>query len=131
MLLVLSIMPVQLFLLHYRTPASLYVSLVVLTVAAMFAAGPMLTLITESLPRHVRAGTLGTLYAVAVAVFGGSTQFMVAWLIGRTGSLLVPGWYSIVAAAVGLAAIAAARETAPVRAKTVQLTTASPLPESV
>jgi MFS family permease len=130
-LLVLSIMPVYVFVLHFRSAVSLYASLAILTVTAMFSGGPMLTLISESLPRRVRAGTLGTMYAVAVAVFGGSTQFMVAWLIGRTGSLLVPGWYSIVAAAVGLLAIAAMRETAPVRARSALLRTALPQPESV
>jgi hypothetical protein len=30
---------------------------------------------------------------------------MVAWLIGVTGSLLVPGWYLLVATLVGLAAM--------------------------
>ena len=39
-----------------------------------------LVAITESLPRRVRAGGFGLIYATSIAVFGGSTQFMAAWL---------------------------------------------------
>ncbi len=130
-LLLFIIMPVFLVIAHYRTPATLYAGMVLLTTAGGLSVGPMLTLITESLPRHIRAGALGTMYALAVAVFGGSTQFMVAWLIGLTGSPLVPGWYGMVAVVVGLAAVVAMRETAPVRAAALPLRKASPLPESV
>jgi MFS transporter, MHS family, citrate/tricarballylate:H+ symporter len=52
------------------------------------------------------------MYALAVAVFGGSTQFVVASLIGFPGSLLVPGWYLPGAAVAGFAAMIMARETA-------------------
>jgi urea transporter len=78
---------------------------------------PALTAITESLPRHVRAGALGTMYAGAVAVFGGTTQFMVAWLIGKTGNELVPGWYGTAALLVGLVGAFALRETRPAIAR--------------
>jgi MFS family permease len=128
---VLCTMPVFLAIVHYRTPAALYAGMVLMAAIAGLGLGPLLTAITEALPRRVRAGALGTMYAVAVSVFGGSTQFIVAWLIGRTGSALVPGWYSIGAATLGLLAALAMRETAPVRARTAELRTASPLPESV
>ena len=49
--------------------------------------------ITESLPRAVRSGALAILYAVAIAVFGGSTQFIIQWLIHATASPLAPAWY--------------------------------------
>jgi MHS family citrate/tricarballylate:H+ symporter-like MFS transporter len=51
---------------------------------------------------------------VAIAIFGGSAQFVVVWLIGATGNPLVPGWYLLGAALFGLAAMVKTRETAPV-----------------
>lgn len=55
----------------------------------------MLVAVTESLPAHVRSGGLGMIYAVAISVFGGSTQFVVAWLTQLTGNPLAPAWYMI------------------------------------
>jgi len=52
---------------------------------------------------------------VAISVFGGTTQFIVAWLIGITGNVLVPGWYMTAAGIVGFLAALYIREAAPVR----------------
>jgi MFS family permease len=108
--------PIMMMITQVRTPAALYLGIVLMTTLAGLAGAPMLTAVTESLPRHIRAGAIGTIYAVAVAVFGGTTQFIVAWLIGRTGSELVPGWYGTAAALIGLAGALALRETRPVAA---------------
>jgi MFS family permease len=80
-----------------------------------FFSGPSLTAITEALPKAVRSGVLGTLYAVAMASFGGSTQFMVKWLIGRTGTPLAAAWYLTGALVMGGVAMLFLRETAPVK----------------
>jgi hypothetical protein len=48
-------------------------------------------------------------------VFGGSTQFMTAWLTRLTGNALVPAWYMIGGVIVGLIALSQLPETAPVR----------------
>ena len=106
-------LPTFLVLVHFRPAAVLYSATALLTALNGLTQGPVITAIIESLPRHVRAGALGTTYALSVAIFGGSTQFMVAWLIGVTGSLLVPGWYLLVATLVGLAAMIGLRETLP------------------
>jgi hypothetical protein len=70
-----------------------------------------LLLITESLPKSVRAGGLSIIYASAVAVFGGSTQFVVKYLLDLTGNPLAPAWYMTGALLVGAAAMARMRET--------------------
>jgi len=71
--------------------------------------------ITESIPKNARAGALSLLYAVAIAVFGGSTQFIIKLLIDATGSLLAPAWYCTAALSAGGIAIVAMRETYPVK----------------
>lgn len=113
LLLIMCALPCFIALVHFRTPAVLYATMALLTAVTGLGQGPLMAAIIESLPPRVRAGAVGTLYAVAVAVFGGSTQFAIAWLIGYTGSLLVPAWYLSAAALIGVAAMFMIRETAP------------------
>jgi hypothetical protein len=46
-----------------------------------------------------------------VSLFGGSTQFIIAWLIGVTGDPLSPAYYVIVSSAVSLGAMFMLPET--------------------
>lgn len=69
----------------------------------------------EGLPKNVRGGAFATLYAVAIATFGGTAQLVVTWLIHVTGNAVAPAWYLLLATVVGLAAMALMRETAPGR----------------
>jgi hypothetical protein len=71
--------------------------------------------LTESLPPQMRSGGTGIIYALAIAIFGGSASFVVAWLTETTGSPLAPAGYMCAALAVGLLAMLAIRETAPLR----------------
>ncbi len=77
---------------------------------------PVLVSVAESLPLRMRSGALGLIYAFAISVFGGTTQFGVAWLTRATGSPLAPGWYMTTAVAIGLLAMILTPETAPARA---------------
>lgn len=77
--------------------------------------GPVMASLTENTPAVMRAGTVGILYALAIALFGGSAQFMVTWLIEVTGSPLAPAWYLSGALLLGLAGMLTMRESAPVR----------------
>jgi MFS family permease len=94
--------------------ATLYsVSFVLRFLLSMAAATAFITL-TEALPLRVRSGAIAVVYAVATSVFGGATQFVVAWLMGVTGDPLAPAWYMLVAALLGLVAMILVRETAPI-----------------
>lgn len=66
--------------------------------------GAMYVYLSEAFPRAVRSSGLGLVYSLGVAIFGGTTQFVVAWLIDWTKDPMVPAWYQIAA---NLAAIAA------------------------
>lgn len=52
-----------------------------------------LVAIPELLPRGIRATGMSIAYAVGVSVFGGTTQFVITWLIGVTGNPAAPAWY--------------------------------------
>jgi len=70
---------------------------------------------TEALPQRIRGGVFATIYAVAIASFGGTAQLVVAWLIHVSGNPLAPAWYLLFAGIVGLIAMILMRETAPVK----------------
>lgn len=65
----------------------------------------------ENFPKHVRAGYLASAYAVAVSVFGGTSQLVVAWLIKATGNTMAPAWYMIGCVIVSLIAVSMLEET--------------------
>ena len=69
--------------------------------------------IIESLRKEVRGLAMGGLYAIAVAVFGGTTQPVIAWFTHATGDPMFAAWYVMVATVVGLIASVLMKETAP------------------
>lgn len=100
---------------HYHSLVALLAGTAVMALfVGMSAAGAILSL-TESLPVSLRAGSLGIVYALAIASFGGTAQFIVTWLIDVTGSPLAPAWYMTGAVALGLAAMLMMRESAPIK----------------
>jgi MHS family citrate/tricarballylate:H+ symporter-like MFS transporter len=112
-LLAASIYPAFFVIVRFNTPAALYSACAVLAILTGLTQGPVLTSVTEALPHAVRAGTLAIVYALAISVFGGTTQFVVNWLIGVTGNALAPGWYMLCAAVIGVGAMCLMPESAP------------------
>jgi MFS family permease len=111
--LLLLIFPTFYLLDHHRTTAFLLGSSAVLYSLLALSTGPILVWLTESLPAAIRSGGVATIYAIAIAIFGGTTQYCVTWLIKVTGNPEAPAWYWAAAAVVGLGAMLAIRETAP------------------
>jgi MFS transporter, MHS family, citrate/tricarballylate:H+ symporter len=68
---------------------------------------------TEALPQEIRGGVFATIYALAIASFGGTAQLVVTWLLHISGNPLAPSWYLLLAATVGLLAMSLMPETAP------------------
>jgi MFS transporter, MHS family, citrate/tricarballylate:H+ symporter len=110
-----STYPAFLAIVHFRSPAVLYGACALLGILTGLLQGPVVTALAEALPRRARAGTLALVYAFAVAVFGGSTQFVIKWLLRASGNPLAPGWYMLAAALLGLMSMSLMRETAPAR----------------
>jgi MFS family permease len=115
LVLAVAIFPCFWLLGHLRSGAALYCACAVLASSSTLAGTTALVAITESLPQQVRAAGFGLIYAGSISVFGGSTQFMAAWLTQLTGNPLAPAWYMIGAVALGLGALAFLPESAPVK----------------
>jgi MFS family permease len=67
--------------------------------------GAVYAFLAEAFPQSVRSSGLAILYALGVMIFGGTTQFVVAWLIKETGDPLVPAWYQIAATAASIVGV--------------------------
>ena len=86
-----------------------------LSFSSGIAQSSMLTSIAEGMPKRIRCGSLGLIYATAICIFGGSTQFNVALLGKLTHSPMAPAWYMTAGVLVSLIAMLFLPETAPVR----------------
>ncbi len=115
-LLLVSILPAFYVISHYRTTATLLGATAVLSSLLALSACPVVTWLTESLPAAIRSSGVAIVYAVSIAAFGGTTQYAVTWLITVTGNALTPAWYWTAATIVGIAAMIATRESAPLKA---------------
>jgi MFS transporter, MHS family, citrate/tricarballylate:H+ symporter len=115
--LVLLLVPAYMAMTRLRSLPVVYGAIAVLAVLQAFLTAPALITVTESLPKAVRSGALAILYAVAVSIFGGTTQFAMKALTDWTGNPLVPAWYMTGAVVVGGVAMALMQETAPVKAR--------------
>jgi MFS family permease len=94
----------------HTASALLLLSGLMAALGAMSGAVSLVT-IPESLPKSVRSTGFSVAYALAVTIFGGTTQLVVTWLIGATGNPLSPAWYLIVSSLIGLAAMMMMPET--------------------
>jgi MFS family permease len=116
-MLLLAILPCFWVIDHARSVWALYGAESVMSILAAISAVPVIVTITETLPAHIRSGAVATIYAFAISIFGGSTQFVLKLLIDRTGNPLAPAYYWTGAAMVGLIAMILVAESAPVRRK--------------
>jgi hypothetical protein len=102
LVLIASAIPVFHLLNELRTPAALLASTAVLTVFHIMGSSPATIHFGQSLPARARAGTIGIVYALAIAIFGGTTQLFETLLIRWTGNPVAPGWYMMGAVALAL-----------------------------
>ena len=72
-----------------------------------------LVFVIERLPGAIRGRVTGLVYAVSISVFGGSTQFTVAWLTKVLNSPMAPAWYATAIVALSLGASLFMPKTAP------------------
>jgi MHS family proline/betaine transporter-like MFS transporter len=96
---------------HFPALPVVFSLIVLLMFFYTMGSAPAYALMPENFPKHVRAGYLASAYAVAVSVFGGTAQLVVAWLIKITGSTMAPAWYMIVCVIISLIAVTMLDET--------------------
>jgi MFS family permease len=98
------ILPTFMLVVRIHQPVALLGLMAGLNVVANLAGVPAFVALVESLRKDIRGVAAGTIYATAVAVFGGATQPIVAWLDQVTGNPLAIAWYLMAGTAVALIA---------------------------
>lgn len=93
------------------TPGILVAVSAFLATLTAISGAASLVAIPEAFARRHRALGMGVAYAVGVSVFGGTTQFIITWLIHATGSAASPAWYVAAASVVTALAMLVMPET--------------------
>ncbi|WP_322070894.1 MFS transporter [Paraburkholderia bannensis] len=106
----LAVVPAFWLMTHFPSVPLVLLLSVILTAASNLGSTPMLLVLMEMLPTSVRASGLSVIYSVGVTVFGGSSQFIVTWLIAKTGNPLAPAFYMLACGVVTLLAVWSIRE---------------------
>jgi MFS family permease len=117
LLVVLTAVPAFWVISTYRTTLALYSMAAVMSILLALSATPVIVALTETMPVRIRSGTVSIVYAVSIAVFGGSAQPIVKWLIENMHNTLAPAWYMTGAYAIAVVAMMLMRETAPRKLK--------------
>jgi MFS family permease len=105
------IWPLFLWLSAAPSPLTLWLSAIVVSGLTALSAGIGLVIIPELLPKHIRATGFAVSYAIGVSIFGGSTQFLITWLIDFTKNPVAPAFYVILTSLITIGAMLALPET--------------------
>jgi len=109
------ILPVYFWITEARSTLALIAGNTTLGFLASLGSGAFYAAVTESLPKSIRGGAFAIIYASSIALFGGTTQFVITWLIHVTGSPMAPAWYLFAATVVGQIALWLIIESAPAK----------------
>ena len=110
-----ALLPVFFWITSYPSALSLIVGTVFLSIFSAMGAGAFYPAVVESLPKPIRGSTFGIVYALAISIFGGTTQLVITWLIHVTGSNMAPAYYLLAASLLGFGARWLILESAPAK----------------
>ncbi|MCQ0032398.1 proline/glycine betaine transporter ProP [Burkholderia glumae] len=86
--------------------------LMILGVLLSCFCGVMPSALPALFPTEIRYGALAIGFNISVSLFGGTTPLVTAWLVDRTGNLMMPAYYLMGAAVIGTVSVLTLRETA-------------------
>lgn len=92
-------------------PWAAFVSTLGLALILAIVLGTHAVAVAELFPTRTRQAGLSIAYAIVAALFAGTAPYVITWLIGSTGSLLVPGFVLVAVGVVGIVSIATLPET--------------------
>ncbi|MGZ5988213.1 MAG: MFS transporter [Rhizomicrobium sp.] len=109
------ILPVFFWIVETRSTLALMVGLSSLGIAGALKGGAFFVAVAETLPKRIRGTAFATIYASSIALFGGTTQLVITWLIQVTGNPMAPAWYLVAATLLGQTALMLILESAPAK----------------
>jgi hypothetical protein len=105
LILTLTAWPMFILLAAHPTPVVLFGVAIGMTALTALGSTASLTTIPELLPTAIRATGFAVAYAVGVSLFGGTTQFVITWLLEATKNPVSPAWYVTLASVITLIAM--------------------------
>jgi MHS family citrate/tricarballylate:H+ symporter-like MFS transporter len=117
----LSIIPCFLWLTSAGSGSAFLISNIILSLLSNAQYAAAYAAILESIPRHLRARIFALVYSIPVALFGGTTQLVITWLLHATGSSMSIAWYLFAISLIGCGAMLAMPETAPLKRPTLAI----------
>ena len=115
LLFAISIVPCFLWLTYQRDATSFIGANLLMSAVGSYFSGATYAAISESVPREVRARVFALVYSLPVAIFGGTTQLVVTWILEVTGNPMALAWYLTGVTLIGAVAMWLMRESAPVK----------------
>jgi MFS transporter, MHS family, citrate/tricarballylate:H+ symporter len=109
------ILPAFFWIVQSRSALAIIVGTTSLGFLSSMSTGAFYAAVTETLPKAIRGRAFATIYASSIALFGGTTQLVITWLIQVTGNPMAPAFYLMVATVVGQASLWLILESAPVK----------------
>ena len=100
--LLLLIYPIFVQITRYPSLATLAVGAFILTTLYALCTAPANVCLAEGFRRDRRSLGYALTYTLAVSIFGGSAQFLIAWMLKITGDPLVPAWWLMAASVAGV-----------------------------
>jgi MFS family permease len=100
--LTIAVYPAFLLLVNVPTTSILVLVTALVTTLGALSAAAATSALAAAFPSEVRSSGIAISYAISVSVFGGTTQFIIAWLIGVTGDRLAPAYYLIATSFISL-----------------------------
>ena len=91
--LIMAVLPLFTWLIEDKTPNMLFIVCFIISGLSALSTAALLVSILELFPTRLRSLAMSITYAVGVSIFGGTTQFVVTWLLNATQSPYAPVWY--------------------------------------
>ena len=111
-LFLLATLPGFYLMIRFHSTLALFTATGVIAALSSLSTGAALISLTEAIRKEVRGVGVGVVYAIAVTLFGGATQPIIAWLTHSTHDAMAPAYYMAATSLIGIIAMAMMRETA-------------------
>lgn len=99
------VLPLYFWIIAAHSPLALVAGTTALGFLSGLGGAALYVTLAEGLPERIRGRVFATVYASAIALFGGTTQLIVSWLIHVTGDPMSPAFYLFAATLVGQLAL--------------------------
>ena len=109
-ILMLAIIPLFFWLSESKDATVLLIVTAAITLLTSMSGAASLVAIPEMMPIALRATGVSLIYAIGATLFGGTTQFIITWLIGVFGAV-APAYYVVATSLISLVAMFMMPET--------------------